>query len=216
MAAQSKKVLAVCAHVDDIQITCGGTVAKLLEAGAQVKLVFTVGFERPGQPSLGNLQKLGASVATMGVKDFVIFEDIQFNDLPLRSDELRRRLDEIMKQFKPHLVFTHHTDERLVDHEVTARTAIELAKRHSVRAIYTGEIRGCSFGFEPDVYVDISDTFERKMAALRALTPDVKPEWILPPAQEAGEVRGKQCGVKYAEAFASWPKKIVPIPIAAL
>ena len=203
----NRKVLAVCAHVDDIQITCGGTMLRFLDAGAQVKLVFTVGFES---------RKLPGAMDAMGVKDFEIFEDVEFHDLPMQVNALRGRLDEIMRQFKPDLVFTHHTDEKLVDHEVTARTVIELAKRHSVRGVYKGEIRGCSVGFEPDVYVDVADTFERKMAALRALTPEVKAEWILPPAQEAAEMRGKECGVKYAEAFASWPEKIVPLQIEVL
>jgi len=201
------KVLAVCAHVDDIQITCGGTLLKFLSAGAHVKVVYTVGFEA---------RKLAGSMAVMGIEDFEISEDLEFNDLPVQLEVLRTRLDQILAQFKPNIVFTHHIDEKLIDHEVTARTVIELAKRHRVRAIYNGEIYGCSVGFEPDVYVDIGDTFEQKMESLHALTPEVKAEWILPPAQDAAEIRGKQCGAKHAEAFAAWPPRIALLPVEAL
>jgi len=97
-------VIAVGAHPDDVEIACGGTLARLVEQGYQVGIIdLTDGEPTPGSPGPEvRLAEAQAAAAALGVQQRVTL------DLPNRklfdSYEARVKLATEFRKFRPRLV----------------------------------------------------------------------------------------------------------------
>lgn len=214
------RILAVGAHPDDIEAHCGGTVAKYALRGDQVFACActdgSLGHQVIPPEELIPIRAreaqeaaavLGAELRLLGEPDGFLFVD-------------RRTLGKVLEVFawaQPEVVLTHfpqdyHPDHRACSQLVQAACALPRrrtrggpAKRPLLLFMDAQE----STGFSPHVYVDLSGApLERKLAALACHRSQV--EWIrhhdgvdlLDWFRSAARMRGLQCGMEYAEAFA--------------
>jgi len=198
-------VLCVIAHPDDLELMAGGTIAKWIDEGHSVHvLTLSNGvWSAPG----GNLMRdhaaalqeeliassyLGFSVENLDQKAM----ELAFEDQLVV--EVLRRIEE------------YDTDTLLIpwekdihnDHEVVSRIAISASRR--IPRILMGQINYYLRDvFTPNIYVDISDYWDKKIEALKCY----KAQW-----KRAGEdwldfldittrYYGKMVGVKRAEGF---------------
>ena len=227
-------ILIVAAHPDDEVLGCGGAIVKHVMAGDKVHLlVFTDGVtSREYTPGISEarLMKLCSKKIKIRKNEFykaakilgVKKRDISFYDLPdNRMDsipllDIIKRIEIISLKIKFDIIYTHHWGDVNIDHRKCLE-AVLTAFRPSRRpgntiAIYCFEIPGnmdvlppfAENKFDPDHYVDISDSIDTKRNAINAylnelknLPPDLKIEKIM----EHSRKRGKEYGVKYAEAY---------------
>ena len=204
------RILAIGAHVDDIEIACGGTLAKAIEAGHQVKVLIMsksgyTNKEGAVQRSDDTAVKEGLrALHTLGLQEIEIL-DFPTKDIPFQSDVVNA-IDLRMAAYDPDVIFTHHPFDTHQAHEGVAKASIAAARRRNTVFFYEPITpSGRSYvPFKPTLYVDISNTIQKKIASLKCHTSEYNKfgaeNWIEGVRCRCG-FRGYEIGKKYAEAF---------------
>ena len=218
------KVAVVAAHPDDEILGCGGTMARLLREGHEVKIAIVAeGLtsrndkrEDTKKDELHHLHGCAEAAAKKtGGAEVVFFQlpDNRLDTIPLL--EITKLIENLLQRWTPDVIYTHHPGDLNVDHEVVHRavlTATRPVDSHSVREIYAFEIASSTEwafqqltpSFRANVFVDISATLDTKIAALECYDTEVRP---FPHPRSAEAVRaaamrwGSVAGCRAAEAF---------------
>lgn len=193
-------ILAVGAHPDDIEFGCGGTLIKYAQAGHNVSL-FVLSDGSFGGDSAVRIREQKEAVKFMGARDIFLgnFRDTEIVD----NRELILKIEEIIYQVKPDIVFLNYPQDVHQDHRATAQAGVS-ATRY-IKEVLFFEVPTTQH-FEPDIFVDIQDVLDKKLQLLKIHASQVdrtKVEnlTILESAQSCANFRGFQGRVKYAEAF---------------
>ncbi|MBR1470244.1 MAG: PIG-L family deacetylase [Lachnospiraceae bacterium] len=204
------KILAVGAHLDDIEIACGGTLAKAVENGHQVKVLI---MSKSGYTNIDGKMQRSDEVAVeegtsalhmLGVQDIEI-ADFPTKDIPWRSDVVNV-IDVCITQYDPDVIFTHHPFDTHQAHSGVSNATVSAARRRNTIFFYEPITpSGRSYvAFRPQMYVDIEQTIEKKVAALREHKSEYNKfggeDWVTGVHARCG-FRGYEIGKKYAEAF---------------
>ena len=217
------RVLAVGAHPDDLEILCGGTLARLAAEGHEVVMChvargdrgsFAHGTEEIAAVRLAEATAAaglaGARVQALGLSDGEVFAD---------DPDQRRQVVDLVRGTRPDMVITHHPDDYMSDHTAVSRLvqdatflatvplyATQRPPHAVVAPIYFMDTL-MGVGFEPTEYVDLGDHFETKVAMLGAHRSQLR--WLadhdgidmLEAIAVSARFRGLQCGVRHAEGF---------------
>ena len=204
------KILAIGAHLDDIEIACGGTLAKAAEAGHNVKVLI---MSKSGYTNKeGNVQRSDDvavreglnALHTFGIEDIEIL-DFPTKDIPFSSDVVNA-IDLRMSAYNPDVIFTHHPFDTHQAHEGVSKASIAAARRKNTVIFYEPITpSGRSYvAFKPHLYVDIESTLNKKIESLKCHTSEYNKfgaeDWIEGVRCRCG-FRGYEIGKKYAEAF---------------
>lgn len=230
----SKKALVVSAHAADWCTRAGGALLKFVQQGFEVT-VYALTYGEHGESGsfwqnnpggkVEDCKRLREAEARdaarhIGVKDIEFFD---YGDYPMifPAGEERRLAHRILA-LRPDVVLTHWIDDRInMDHEVAGKAVIRAISAagmpgavpdtpaHFIPDLFFFEttMPHSEFNhFEPDVYLDIGDVFERKIAAVAKFA--VQPQLVEyytrcalnRGVQAADWARGKR-SVKYAEAY---------------
>lgn len=203
------KILAIGAHLDDIELACGGTLVNWLRKGYAVKMVlmsdsaFTTAHGRTERSREVALTEGRTAAGILGISDLEIL-DFPTKDVPYDSDTVSA-LDRIMEEFKPTLVLTHWPFDTHQAHRNTALSVISSARRlNSILTYEPFPPSGRSYvAFRPQVYVDITGSIDIKVEAMKAHRSQYDKygeDWI-EAIQGRARMRGYECGKKYAEVF---------------
>ena len=225
------RVLAVGAHPDDLEILCGGTLAKYALRGDHVTMAVStngdVGSATLSKSEIAEIRKheaqasadvIGAELIWMNYPD-----EFLFSDEPTRLDFLN-----MVRQARPDVILTHAPSDYHPDHRTTGGILWDIRVMTTVPNIktqappcekipeiyYYDTIAGIEF--IPQHYVDISETFELKKKMLACHKSQA--HWLenqynlsyLEFIEYTGRYRGLQCGTRFAECFQSsptWPKR---------
>jgi LmbE family N-acetylglucosaminyl deacetylase len=122
-------------------------------------------------------------------------------------------VESVVAEVRPEIVYTHHAHDLNIDHRVTHEavlTACRPLPGAQISAIYAYETVSSTewavggTRFEPTHFVEITSQLERKLTALQAYAPEMRP----PPharsieaVRALAKVRGSSVGVAAAEAF---------------
>ena len=195
------KIFAVGAHLDDIEIACGGTLAKAVVSGHEVK---TLVMSRSGYTNKeGRIQRSDDVAVQEGISALHALGISK--DIPFCSDVVNA-IDLRMAAFDPDIVFTHHPFDTHQAHEGVAKATIAAARRKNTVFFYEPITpSGRSYvPFKPAMYVDIESTLEKKIASLKCHTSEYNKfgaeDWIEGVRCRCG-FRGYEIGKKFAEAF---------------
>lgn len=213
------KILIIAAHPDDEILGCGGTVARLINEGAEaMTLILGEGItSRDGiidkKKELNELweQTISAN-EVIGIKKVIIkdFPDNKFDVVPLL--DIIKVIEKAKNEFKPDIIFTHYGNDLNIDHRITnwaVLTATRPTQDETVKEIYAFEILSSTewnypLTFQPDYFVNIEDTIERKQLAMEEYKSELR-EYPHPRSVRGIELRarnnGMNCGLKYAEVF---------------
>lgn len=192
------RVVAVGAHPDDIDLGVGGTIAKHCQLGHEVIAVVLSLGESGGDPEVRR-RECERSLRYLGV------DEIRFAELPDRMllENLSKAIDaieDVVMSFKPDIVYAHSEKDRHQDH-LAASIASKVAARRVPRVLLF-ETPSTLYNFAPQVFVDITDTLEKKIEALKMHESQKEREYVRARAiRGLAEFRGLQAGVEYAEAF---------------
>lgn len=204
------KILAIGAHLDDIEIACGGTLAKAVNSGHDVKVVI---MSRSGYTNKeGRIQRSNEiavqegleALHTLGIEDIDIL-DFPTKDIPFQSDVVNA-IDVRIAAFKPDVIFTHHPFDTHQAHEGVAKATIAAARRMNTLFFYEPITpSGRSYvAFKPHLYVDIESVLDKKIASLKCHRSEYNKfgaeDWIEGVRCRCG-FRGYEIGKKFAEAF---------------
>jgi LmbE family N-acetylglucosaminyl deacetylase len=224
-----KVVLGIAAHPDDLDFGAAGTMAAFAEAGAAVHyLILTDGSKGSNDPDLSSAEliKIRETEQKAAVKA-VGGQSVQFLDYPDGqlevSMQLKKDIIKAIRTLKPEVVITmdpsmlYSSTRGFInhpDHRAAGQAALDavfpLARDHlAFPELYADGYQPHKtktvllINFESNNFiVDITKTFDKKIAALKAhasQVPDIKATrgWL----QEMASSIGDQAGYKFGEAF---------------
>jgi len=201
------KVVCVGGHPDDPESGCGGTLAKLAAAGHAITIIYLTRGEAgiPGKTNdeAATIRTSEAIAACKILKAKPIFAGQTDGDTIITNDWVKK-LQTILGEQKPDIVFTHWPIDAHKDHQVAALLSIQCWIRAEQKfdlyffEVCTGEQ---TLTFKPTDYIDITATQEQKRKAVYChLSQD--PPGIYGCGHEIMEkFRGVEMGVKAAEGF---------------
>jgi LmbE family N-acetylglucosaminyl deacetylase len=225
-----KRILVVAAHPDDMETCCGGTLALMIERGAQVALLLCtdgdIGTHDPQhtRETLAGVRRKETldGAAALGL-DEVFFtggkegrhDGELVADLGLRAD-----VAHIYRKWQPDTVFTfdpYWAGQAHPDHVAAGRAAVD-AYMPSKMELYhpeqltdgvkVADVKHFFFfggsNREGEITVDISTAWPKKVAAARCHVSQFgQKEEALQWLEEWNHETGRCCGLEYAEAFHS-------------
>ena len=169
-------VLAIFAHRDDAEITCGGTLIKLVDLDYNVGIVDLTQGEM-GTRGSARLRGIEAKCAAklMGVK---IRENLKIPDSKVEPTwENKLKLVRLIRKYKPHLVILPYWEQRHPDHANCSKLGYDacylsgLAKlkvpgepHRPYKIIYSTSFREA---MTHSFVVDITEQLERKIEAVK-------------------------------------------------
>jgi LmbE family N-acetylglucosaminyl deacetylase len=191
------RVLAVGAHPDDVELGCGGTLARHARRGDDITILVMTegglgtieGMSRRGE-QLEAAGHLGARVRWAG------YEDGAVPDGPAAV----RVIDEAIAASGADVLYTHAVEDTHQDHRATATASLAAGRRLTTILQYeTPSTRH----FDPTLYVDVHETIEEKLAILRAHMSQVLRAGPvdLEAVEAQARFRGSQGRTRFAEAF---------------
>jgi LmbE family N-acetylglucosaminyl deacetylase len=208
MSSEDKRgVLCVVAHPDDLESMAGGTVARWLDEGYRVHaLTLTTGEWRAPD---GTLMREEAEAVREGESAAEVLgytvEFLKERTMDLRFED--RLVCEVLRRVDAMAIDTilcPWDGDLHRDHEVAARIALSASRR--VPRVMMGQVNWYLREFFcPNVFVDISATWQRKIDALRCFKGQwdrVGDEWLRH-LDETSRYYGRIVGVERAEGFAS-------------
>lgn len=218
-------VLAVYAHPDDPDISCGGSLAKWARAGCEVHVVVCAAGDKgsadPDAPSdeivsqrAEEARRAARVLGLAGVHLLGRPDGELENDLGLREELvrlMRTHRPDVLVCPDPTAVFfgAHHYNHR--DHRIVGWAALDAAAPAAGSPRYfpaAGEAHPVatallSGSLEANVFVDIGSTIEDKLAAVACHASQLLDanDWFSSALRDGAEHAGRQAGVAYAEAF---------------
>jgi bacillithiol biosynthesis deacetylase BshB1 len=214
-------VVAFGAHPDDVEIGCGGTVIKLTDAG---KRVVVVDLTRGELGTRGTVETREAEADEASkILRLTARENLGLPDGHVRADaEAKRKVVEVIRTWRPESVLVPYWRDRHPDHESASTLVYEASFLAGLRRFETDQeshrpdrlfyFVGWA-DFDPTFIVDITDQFERKMAAIDAFATQFKagaspdPETNLTSPRTDWRIRsrcayhGSLIGARYGEGF---------------
>lgn len=157
-------VLAIGAHPDDVELGCGGTLAKHCARGDNVTvLIVTKGEAGPGAVD-DRTEEVRQAASILGVDNVVVG---QHHDGRVSTDELGlvHLIESTMKKYAIERVYTHGVSDSHQDHRAVAQATLGAARHAKCILAYDSP---SSIGFAPSVFVDITGYLDKKLDALRA------------------------------------------------
>ncbi|WP_448614363.1 PIG-L deacetylase family protein [Modestobacter sp. URMC 112] len=208
-----RRVLAVGAHPDDIELGCGATLLAHAAAGDEVTmLVMTGGENGPGDDAavVGRraeqeqaARTLGAGLLWGGLRDCSVAADAATVAVVERA----------IQATDADVVYVHAPDDSHQDHRAVASATLSAARRLS-RVLHFQS--PSTLTFSPTTYVDVTAFLSGKLAALRAHASQVEMSAMVEPDAVVASARhwGAQARIGYAEAFAPTRMVIDLVPVA--
>jgi len=209
LSKKGLKIIAIGAHPDDIELACGGTLSRAVQNQHEVMMIVVTGkssFDHT-RASIRTeeevIEEQKESCLSLGIKNIKVlgFED---QHVPYSVD-LISKLDTLINDFQPDIVFTHFIFDTHQDHIRTAQSTLSAARKQNTILLYE-PINPSGRGyvsFRPQVYIDITDNIKDKIEALKAHKSQYEKygdDW-LEAVEARAKYRGFEMGSKYAECF---------------
>ncbi len=195
-------VLALGAHPDDIEYGCGGMLTKYAEKGHDVFLWIASDGSLGGEGAVRR-QEQTDSALIIGARE-VFWGDYRDTEVPL-TRELIGRIETVIKQIQPRMIFVHYPDDTHQDHRNLAQGTMSATRYVPNFLFYEGPT---TQNFSPNCFTDVEKVLDKKLASLEAhrsqvAKTNIEDLTILELAVSSANFRGIQARVKYAEAFQS-------------
>lgn len=222
-------VLAFGVHPDDVELGCSGVLINEINKGKKAGIIdLTQGELGTRGTSETRFAEASAAAKIIGVH---VRENLKMRDGFFRNDEEHQlRIIQILRKYKPEIVFANVLDDRHPDHGRAGHLVSDACFLSGLTKIQTVDESGNpqekwrpkyvlhylqDWYHQPHIYFDISDVFEQRMDSVKAyLTQfnttdpnDKEPKTYIssPDFLDAVIARarlfGKRIGVKYAEGF---------------
>lgn len=230
LLTEARRIMAIMAHPDDIEIQCGGTLARLVGEGKKVTYVLCTSGNRGTTEAGLTAAELAAlrqaeqraAAGKLGVEK-VIFLRYNDGDLAFELPQLRQDLVTLVRQHRPEVIFTHDPFAGLgsyevcymhPDHRAAGEAVVQAAFFCAPGPLFYPEQLAnglaphrstalcLAMSDRPDLFVDIGQTFEAKAGAIacHASQWGRQPDLTVFFRQMAAGI-GHERGIPLAEAF---------------
>jgi LmbE family N-acetylglucosaminyl deacetylase len=216
------RILIVAAHGDDEILGCGGTVARLINEGAEaMTLILGEGVtsrddkrdvkSRASECNQLKLQSITAN-KVLGINQVSSHSlpDNRFDSVDML--DIVKIVEHAKDEFKPDIIFTHFRNDLNIDHQITNQAVLTGTRPmigETVKEIYAFEVLSSTewnypLSFHPDYFVNITETLNTKQLAMEVYKDELK-EWPHPRSLKGIELNARywgMCnGMGYAEVF---------------
>lgn len=219
-------ILAIGAHPDDVELGCGGTIAKMISEGKTVAIIDLTKGEL-GTRGTDKTRRQEAADATK-ILGISARENLEMKDGFLQnSEEYQMRIVKMIRKYQPEIVLANATDDRHPDHAKAAKLVSDACFLSGLKKIETAlDDKNQEFWrpkhifhfiqwkeIEPDFVIDISDFMEKKIEACMAyktqfynpeskepVTPIATKDFLESLTYRAQNL-GRLSGCTYAEGF---------------
>jgi N-acetylglucosamine malate deacetylase 1 len=199
-----RRVLVLAPHTDDGEFGSGGTMARLVEAGVEVRYVaFSIATKSlpAGFPPDTLARECLEATAEIGLPpEALTVHDFEVRTFPERRQEILELLIGVWEQWRPDAVLQPSLRDIHQDHQVVAAEGLRAFKRTTVLGY---EIPWNALDFSYQAFVTLETTHvERKVAALGRYASQqhrnyANPEYI----RNLARTRGISVGRELAEAY---------------
>ena len=224
--AKKLNILAFAAHPDDVELNVAGTLMRYKKAGHNIFVAYATS-GNTGSNIMTDTKLIGETREKEALEAAKYYgAQVRFlrndDERLLDTNETRTQVLDALRWAEPDVIFTHWKDDESPDHAMTSKLVRAMVmsmpgsnqqsnekpcpKTPSVFMWDTG--RG--IGFQPEVYVDISDEFEDKVKALECHKCQYAWMEVFGNNRFSDSMRiragfyGCQLGCKYAEVFRGW------------
>ncbi len=168
MIAGWQRALVLAPHTDDGEFGCGGTMARLVEAGCDVRYVaFSIATKSlpEGFPPDTLAREVRQATAEIGIPEASLtVHDLEVRTFPEHRQEILELLIALWEEWHPDVVFQPSLHDVHQDHQVIAAEGLRAFKRTTILGY---EIPWNNFDFTYQAYVALEKRhLERKVAAL--------------------------------------------------
>jgi N-acetylglucosamine malate deacetylase 1 len=164
-----QRALVLAPHTDDGEFGCGGTMARLVEAGCEVRYVaFSIATRSlpEGFPPDTLAREVREATAELGIpEENLTVHDFDVRTFPERRQDILELLVALWEDWRPEVVFqpAHHDVHQ--DHQTIAQEGLRAFKRTTILGY---EIPWNNFDFSYGAYLALEGRHvERKVAAVR-------------------------------------------------
>jgi len=221
-------ILAFGAHPDDVELGCGGTIAKLISEGKTIVIVDltkgelgTRGTDQTRKEEATEAAKILGVAAreNLGLKDGFL----------VNSEEYQMEIVKMIRKYRPEIVLANAIDDRHPDHAKAAKLVSDacfLAGLRKIETVLNDEVQEVwrpkqVFHYiqwkhiQPEFVIDISEHLDKKLEACMAFktqfydptskepeTPITSKDFYESLTYRAQDL-GRLSGVAYAEGFTS-------------
>ena len=163
-----RKALVLAPHTDDGEFGCGGTMARLVERGVDVRqIAFSIASRSlpPGFPPDTLVHESRAASDALGLgPEALTVHDFEVRTFPQMRQEILELLIEVQRDFRPEVVLLPTLDDIHQDHHTIAAEGLRAFKRTTILGY---EIPWNNFDFSYQAYIALERRHvERKVAAL--------------------------------------------------
>src|SRR5215831_6224491 len=201
------KIVCVGGHPDDPESGCGGALANFAALGHDVTIIYLTrgeaGIEGKSNEEAATIRTAEATAACKILNVKSVFAGQVDGDTIVNNDWVKK-IQQLIAIETPNIVFTHWPIDSHKDHQAASLLTIQTWMRSEVRfELYFFEVCAGSqtMCFRPTDYIDISNTQQQKRKAVYCHTSQ-DPDSIYACGHASMEdFRGRELGVKAAEAF---------------
>jgi len=157
-----RRILAIGAHPDDIELGCFGALARFHSGGAEIAFLVLTDGEDGGPPPERRQETIDAAA--------LIDAEVTFGALPSAEVYLRPRdaialIERIHAAFNPDVVITHTRTDQHQDHRAVAEATFSATRRWPGRMLCFDSTRGMN-QFNPTYFVNIDGFLPDKLKAI--------------------------------------------------
>ncbi len=200
-------ILAIGAHFDDVELGCGGTLARHASIGDEVYIYvatlsgFTNQYKESVRSSEIALTEAREAARILGARELICgnFKTLEVEFV----DTLNIEILKIVVEKKIDKVYCHWSGDIHHDHQAVARASLHSCRHVPRMLMYRSNWYHSTLEFRGNFYIDVTDHWESKEAAIRAHASEINrtgEKWIHFFRNEA-ENAGQRIGVRLAEVF---------------
>lgn len=204
MLSNFKKVLVLAPHTDDGEFGCGGTIAKLVDSGADVYYVAFSACELSVPSELPKdilITEVKAATSILGIdSDKLILKKYGVRTFNYHRQEILQDMIDLREEIDPDLVFMPSLNDIHQDHMTISQEGL---RAYKFTTIFCYEMPWNNLNFNTTAFVHLNEQhLQRKIDAMKQYQsqqkrPYANEEFI----RSLARTRGVQVSGHYAETF---------------
>ncbi len=197
-ASTKRRILVVGAHPDDLELACGGSLARFADEGHQV-LAIVMSHGSGGGDGATREQEAIAGAEGLELAGITV-QDFTDSMMATEIDRMVKVIELAIELFRPDVILTHSQHDQHQDHHAVHLATMRAGRRSPT--ILCFESPSVTRDFAPNFFIDISGYVDAKIAAVqRHKDQSRKPYMSAKGLHGMAVFRGGQAKTAEAEGF---------------